>query len=236
MIKKVVNEMSISQKVQIKNYDLVAEGYAERNYNGHQGLAYKSKMVQLKEILPGDTILFAGSGPGEDALAAAKKGAHVTCIDVSERMLSICEKKFAEQELEGSFINENVMTHIGRYDAVVANFFLNVFNRKTVQAVLTHLSSLLAPDGILMIADVSPLTGNLFHRAFVYFGYLSVALPAAVVGLTALHVPYEYAHFFDGAGLRLKWEESFRKREAGPPFFKTWTAVKNEAFDQENPF
>lgn len=227
--------MNVPPKVQIKNYDLVAEKYATlnyRNYEEKQSLIFISKMVQLKEIFPGSKVLFAGSGPGEDALAAASKGAKITCIDVSERMLSICEQKFNLQALEGRFIKANVMTHTEKYDIVIANFFLNVFNRKTARAVLTHLSGLLAPEGILMIADVSPLTGNLFHRAFVYFGYLFVTLPAAVVGLTALHVPYEYAHFFDDAGLELKWEESFRRLEKGPPLFKTWAANKKEASEQ----
>lgn len=220
--------MNLFPKAQVKNYDMVAESYAEFNYQHLQGLNFMSKKAQLKEISPGAQVLFAGSGPGEDALAAAKKGAQVTCIDVSMRMLSFCEKKFNEHELPGRFINENVMNHTGLYDAVIANFFLNVFNRKTVQTVLTYLSGLLTPNGILMIADVSPLRGNLFHRALLYSMYTSMALPAAMIGLTALHVPYEYANFFDGASLKLKWEETFRKREAGPPLFKTWAAIKQE--------
>lgn len=227
--------MNVPQKVQIKNYDLVAEKYAAlnyRNYEEKQSLIFSAKMAQLKEIHSGSKVLFAGSGPGEDALAAARKGAQITCIDVSERMLSICEQKFNLLAMEGRFINADVMTHAGKYDVVIANFFLNVFNRKTARAVLAHLSGLLAPEGILMITDVSPLTGNLFHRAFVYFGYLFVTLPAAVVGLTALHVPYEYAHFFDEAGLELKWEESFRKLETGPSLFKTWAATRKEASER----
>lgn len=223
--------MSLSQKAQIKNYDLVAKVYAEFNYRNKKSLIVRSKMIELKEMSPGNTVLFAGSGPGEDALAAANKGAQVTCIDVSKRMLSICTAKFNEQGLEGRFINGNVLTHTGKYDAVIANYFLNVFNRKTAQTVLTHLSSLLAPKGILMIADVSPLKGNPLYRAFTYFSYLSVAGPVAAVGLTALHVPYEYSHFFDNAGLKLKWEETFRQLKIGPPLYKTWAAIKGEASD-----
>lgn len=226
---KAEDTMNIPQKVQIKNYDLVAKVYSELNYKDQQSLIFKSKKIQLKEIFPGNKVLFAGSGPGEDALLAARRGAQITCIDVSKRMLSFCERKFSEEGLEGSFINENVMTHTGKYDVVIANFFLNVFNRKTAQAVLTHLSGLLAPSGILLIADVSPLKGNLLHRAVVYFGYLCVTLPAAVVGLTALHVPYEYSQFFDYAGLELKWEESFRRIETGPNLFKTWAAIKKKS-------
>jgi demethylmenaquinone methyltransferase/2-methoxy-6-polyprenyl-1,4-benzoquinol methylase len=231
--KKVGYKMFLSQKVQIKNYDLVAKRYAALNYRDNQSPIFRSKTVQLNEIFPGNKVLFAGSGPGEDARAAAGKGAQVTCIDVSNRMLSICAQKFNEQALEGRFINVNVMNHTDKYDVVIANFFLNVFNRKTARAVLTHLSSLLVPQGILMITDVSPLRGNLFHRVIIFFGYLSVALPAAVLGLTALHVPYEYSHFFDAAGLELKWDESFRKRETGPPLFKTWAAIKKEAFNDK---
>ncbi len=224
--------MNIPLKMQIKNYDMVARRYAELNYKDQQSPIFRAKMAQLKEISPGNRVLFAGSGPGEDALMAARQGAQITCIDVSERMLSICEERFREQDLDGRFINANILTHTEQYDVVIANFFLNVFNRKTAQDMLTHLSGLLAPQGILMISDVSPLKGNLIHRAIIYFGYLSVALPAAVVGLTALHVPYEYARFFDAAGLNLKWEESFRRQETGPPLFKTWAAVKKASSDQ----
>lgn len=223
--------MNLPQKGQIRNYDLVAKRYTALNYNDQRSLIFRAKRVQLNEIVTGNSVLFAGSGPGEDALCAAEKGAQVTCIDVSQRMLALCEQKFTEHELKGFFIHENVMAHTGRYDVVVANFFLNVFDRRTAQAVLTHLAGLLAPQGVLMISDVSPLTGNLLHRAIVYFGYLCVALPAAMVGLTALHVPYEYAHFFDAAGLMPKWEQSFRNLETGPALFKTWAAVKRETPD-----
>lgn len=221
--------MDLSLKAQIKNYDPVAKAYAAFNYSSKQRLIIRSKMFELNEIFPGNTVLFAGSGPGEDALAAARKGARVTCIDVSTQMLSICETRFNNLGLDGRFINTNVMTHTGKYDVVVANYFLNVFNRKTAQVVLAHLSSLLAPQGVLMIADVSPLKGNPFYRAITYFSYLSVSGPAAVVGLTALHVPYEYANFFTNAGLTLKWDETFRQFKMGPPLYKTWAAIKKEA-------
>ncbi len=210
----------------IKNYDPVAGGYAYFNYKNVHSAIVRSKMIQLEEIAAGQNVLFAGSGPGEDALAAAQKGAQITCLDVSDRMLTICAQKFNENGLEGRFINANVMDHTDQYDAVIANFFLNVFDRPTVQTVLDHLATLLVPKGMLMIADVSPLRGNPLYRAITFCTYLSVAAPAALIGLTALHVPYEYNDFFGKAGIALKWETSFPNLKIGPPLYKTWAAEK----------
>ncbi len=213
-------------KTLIRNYDPVAGGYAYFNYKNVRSAIVRSKMVQLEEISTGQKVLFAGCGPGEDALAAARKGAQITCLDVSDRMLTICAQKFSENGVNGRFINENIMDHTEMYDAVIANFFLNVFDRRTVQTVLAHLAILLKPEGLLMIADVSPLKGNLLYRAITYGAYLSVAAPAALIGLTALHLPYEYKDFFGKDDIELKWETSFPNLKLGPPLYKTWAAVK----------
>jgi demethylphylloquinol methyltransferase len=209
-----------------RNYDMVARVYADYNYKKNQHAIIQSKLFQLKEISSGDKVLFAGSGPGEDSLAAAKNGAQITCVDISKEMLAICEAKFKAQTLGGRFIHQDIMEHNEIYDIVIANYFLNVFDRKTAAVVLAHLAARVKPHGMLMIADVAPPIGNPFFRAVNLLGYWSVAGPAALVGLTALHRPYEYRTFLPEAGLQLKWEEHFRLRASGPVRYKTWAAVK----------
>ena len=93
---------------------------------------------------PGDIVLYAGVGPGEDAVLAGQFGANVTCIDVAPKMLQKVESRFRAAGIPARMICGNVLDHklTGHYDIVVANFFLNVFAEDSMRAMLTHLASL----------------------------------------------------------------------------------------------
>src|SRR5690606_32798396 len=54
----------------------------------------------------------------------------------------------------------------GQYDMVVANFFLNVFDRQTMPRVLEHLVTLGKPGASIVVGDFSFPTGNVFARTF----------------------------------------------------------------------
>jgi demethylmenaquinone methyltransferase/2-methoxy-6-polyprenyl-1,4-benzoquinol methylase len=213
-------------KTNDKSYEIVASQYAEFNYHAEREAIIKSKMAELKEITPGKKVLFAGSGPGEDSLAAARIGAEITCIDLSSRMLSIAAQKFKEQNAHARFLQMDVMEHHEMYDVVIANFFLNIFDRKTTQLVLRHLASLVKPGGTLMIADLAPLEGSLLNRIFHYIMFFPFNALFALLGICAWHIPYEYGDYFADCGLKPKWQEYFRDWKFGPMLYKTWVATK----------
>ncbi|MCA9259928.1 MAG: hypothetical protein KDA61_12040, partial [Planctomycetales bacterium] len=71
----------------IRAYNLIAGVYefGARIYS--LGLIPQSKALQLPYLHSGDRVLYAGVGPGEDALAAAERGVRLTCLDRSAGML-----------------------------------------------------------------------------------------------------------------------------------------------------
>ena len=209
-----------------RSYEKVADKYAEFNYLSPERAIIRSKLVELKEVKAGMKVLFAGSGPGEDCLAAVMQGADVTCIDLSSRMLQIAADKIKERKMSARFIQGNVMDHKEDYDLVIANYFLNIFERPTMRLVLGHLASLVKPGGLLMISDVTPLGGSVFSRLIQYFYFLPVNAMFAAAHLCAWHIPYDYARYFPELGLTLKWQESFKDTKFGPMRYKTWAAHK----------
>lgn len=53
-------------------------------------------------------VLDLGSGIGTNAIQFAKAGANVTCIDLTERGISLCKKNFDLHDLSGSFYQGNI--------------------------------------------------------------------------------------------------------------------------------
>lgn len=112
------------------------------------------------------------------------------------------------------------------FDAVVANFFLNVFSRPVTESVLARLAGLIRPGGKLLIADFAPVRGNLvprvLHRAYYGTGNFLYWMK----GLCALHPIYAYADYYPQLGLKLHHTRHFRIFRRGPWIFQTTVALK----------
>jgi demethylphylloquinol methyltransferase len=138
-----------------KSYDRVARIYdaAAHLYSGGKIRALKA--AQIGALQPGQKILYAGVGDGEDAVLATNRQVSLTLLDLSQGMLDRAKSKFQALDAEGSLelICSDVLKHQrpGHYDVVVANFFLNVFTEPMMKAVLAHLATLLKPGGKLLI-------------------------------------------------------------------------------------
>lgn len=63
---------------------------------------------RMLKINKGMKIIDIGCGTGNFSIKLAKRGCHVTGIDVSEKMLKIARKKACEQKLNIDFINMDV--------------------------------------------------------------------------------------------------------------------------------
>ena len=143
-----------------KSYDRVAKLYdtAAHLYSGGQIRALKA--AQIGELQPGQRILYAGVGDGEDAVLAANRQVTLTLLDLSQGMLDRAAAKFQAVDAEGCIevVCSDVLRHErpGHYDIVVANFFLNVVYRAhDEEAVLARLATMLKPGGKLLIGDFS---------------------------------------------------------------------------------
>ena len=147
------------------DYSSVANLYDSLGHLYSGGQIAATKASQINHISTGDRVLYAGVGGGEDARLAAKAGAKVTVVDLSQAMLDRAivgfERAGVRDDIE--VICGDIMEHArhGHYDVVVANFFLNVFDTELMPQVMKHLALQLRDGGTFMIADFrrSPTRG-----------------------------------------------------------------------------
>jgi demethylphylloquinol methyltransferase len=195
-------------------------------YSG--GKIYQAKASQIGQMQRGDSVLYVGVGPGEDAILAGKHGSKVTCIDIAPKMLRQVEARFKAAGLPAEFICDDVLAHNppGRYDIVVVNFFLNVFAENGMQAMLSHLATLVKPGGKLLISDFAAPHGKRFGRTVQAWYWGVTNLFYYLLGLCAWHPIYNYPRYFDRAGLRLSQIQLFPVGRFGPQGFWAITAVR----------
>lgn len=225
-----MNQTTISQKDKAlgRNYDRAAWFYEKsaKIYSTNQIRA--SKRFQLKHIEPGQKVLYLGAGAGEDAVMAARHGADVTCIDISQGMLDQVKHKLDRESLSAELICINAydFDRTGHFDVVAANYFLNVFRRDDMARMMNHTSTFVRDGGKYLIADVSTAQGNLLAKAF-NVGYLKMAMGSFwLMGLVPWHENYDYPSFFADAGLKHEHTEYFRFAKKGPILFQSIVASK----------
>ena len=121
----------------------------------------KAHEILLEQVQDGFTILDIGCGTGKFAIAAASKGAHVTCVDASPEMLRIFRNNLSEKpELEGKIdIHEcgaaSIERILGekRFDLVTASLMLGELpppvRKKTIEAA----ANLLKEEGHFLVCD-----------------------------------------------------------------------------------
>jgi ubiquinone/menaquinone biosynthesis C-methylase UbiE len=211
-----------------RNYDRAAWFYetTAKIYSTNQ--IRSSKRFQMRYIEPGMRVLYLGAGGGEDAIMAARKGARVTCIDISAGMLDRVRRKMENENLSCELICADVFQWRPEepFDVVAANYFLNVFRRQPMSEMLVHSASFVRPGGRYLIADVALPQGNLIARAFNLF-YLKLAMASFwIIGLVPWHENYDYPAFFPQAGLQFENVEYFRLAKKGPVLFQSIAALR----------
>jgi demethylmenaquinone methyltransferase/2-methoxy-6-polyprenyl-1,4-benzoquinol methylase len=178
------------------------------------------KLAFLDQIRPGQRVLFAGAGTGEDAIAAAERGATVVAIDSSAEMV----ERLRERAGPGTAI-EIVRADVlevdrpGQFDWVISNFFLNIFQPEALRRVIGHLAAFMTHDGALVIGDFAPPVAGRVQRALQALHYY---LPVAVFRLltgTPLHRLHDYRNHLLGAGLELRETRRYRALRWGPRWY-----------------
>ncbi len=186
-------------------YDHVAWCYETIARLGSFGAIPRLKAAQLELIPPGARVLYVGAGSGEDVVSAAARGFDVTALDRSPRMLRRLSARLERVGLRAKLIEDDLLVYpaTGSYDVVVANFFLNVFDPATVEAMLLRCRQHLADGGRLVIGDFRPPGSNLARRLLYNLYYVPLNLGAWALGLCAIHPIYDYAAWFEGASFEL---------------------------------
>lgn len=172
------------------------------------GTAFDRCRISLLEtIKPGTLILFAGVGHGADAVFAARKGAKVTVVELSLAMLEQFRKN-----AEAAGLSEQIQTihgpiedfnEVNAFDVVVANFFLNVFDKGAMHRILFHLIGLVRPGGSIILGDFSYAGSDSFLAKIVKNTYWFLANGMFwALAKNPLHSIYNYPVVLRELGLK----------------------------------
>jgi len=188
----------------------------------------RAKAWQVDFVRPGDRVLYVGLGTGEDALLAARRGAVVTGIDLSPRMLRRAEDRFRAEGLTAELIQGDFREHRPKeaYDFVAANFVLDIFGPTGVQRALSHLVALVRPEGLLALADFAPPASGMLRSCLSSVYYRPINLAGWLLGLCVLHPIYDLAADFDSLGIDLLARRAFRVGARGPALYESLIGSK----------
>lgn len=202
-------------------YEAVASFYSV-------GRIAAAKRAQLAEMRPGDRVLYVGVGAGEDAVEAARLGAHLTCLDLSSAMLSRLEERLTRAGYAAEIVCGNAFDHHrpAYYDVVCANFLLNCLSEPAMRDLLAHLATLLRPGGKLFIADLALPQGGLPARTFQRCYARLANVIFWTLGLVTLHPIYDYRRHVAALGLHAVDARPFRLWRFGPIAYESLMIVR----------
>jgi ubiquinone/menaquinone biosynthesis C-methylase UbiE len=212
-------------KGRVRSYESVAWCYDEIAELYSLGRIARAKAWEVEQMRAGEAVLYAGIGGGEDALLAARCGVDVTGVDLSRAMLDRTRRRLQDEGLKAELHCVDLFDHQrSGYDAVVANFVLNVFSRENMRAALTHLAGLVRPGGRLMVADFAPPSPHPVSRWLTVAYYRPINWAAWAMGLCALHPIYDYTTELSRLGFTPRRRRDFSVVPGMPPFYATWVA------------
>lgn len=208
-----------------RSYNIVAPFYETTARWYSFGQIGASKAWQVQYLEPGDRVLYAGAGTGEDALLAARRGAKVTCVDPANKMLLRAQRRIEAEGLTVEFICNDIrgVEASASFDAVAANYLFTLFDEATMISLMEHLVAMLKPGGRFMIADVIAPRGKGLGRAVQTAHRVFGNWPYWLAGLAHLGPIREYPRYLEGAGLEVKAIEEFPLTRWGPKAF--WSIV-----------
>lgn len=132
-----------------------------------------AQLAFLSEIDPKAKVLIVGGGTGK-ILEWLPEGLalEIDYVELSKGMLD----KASSRVSHGNNIQrtcQDIRAVSGKYDFIIANFFLDCFSAKDLGAILSHLKRLIGPNGKLLVTDFYPTNAwhqrlliNSMHRFF----------------------------------------------------------------------
>ncbi|KAA9161374.1 class I SAM-dependent methyltransferase [Amycolatopsis acidicola] len=193
-------------------------------------------ILDLTGVREGTRLLEIGTGWGELALRAAKRGAHVTSLTISAEQQTLARKRVAEAGMQDrvEVLLRDYREATGSYDAVVSVEMIEAVGEEYWPAYFAALDRLLAPGGragvqaITMPHDRMVATRKSYtwmHKYIFPGGHLmSVrAFEDAVRGYTSLRVDERRGFGQHYARTLRQWRQRF---------LAAWPRITDLGFDQ----
>ena len=197
-------------------YQRIADAYS-------LGCVPHAKGRQLSFVEPGMRVLYAGVGPGSAALDAARRGADVTGIDLSPRMIDVASRRFdAAGEVAELRVDDVLAYDPDRpFDIVVANFLLDCFDDGTRSDVAQRLHGFLDRGGKVLVADTGRPRGSLMGRASWYLYHGIAYATTWIQGITPFVPVMDLDACLGDAGFAIDEHVVHRPWRGGPVLFES---------------
>lgn len=166
-------------------------------------------------LKPGGRVLEVGCGSGALTLRCARRGAQITAIDISPRMLAVARRRtsaagLAEQIqwhlMDAASATEQFEPH--SFDAIVMSLILSELDRDELRYVLAGCRRLLAGGGKLIIAD-EVVPRALPTRLLFWFVRTPLTVLTWLLTRTTTHVLRDYAALLKEAGFDSQVERTY---------------------------
>ncbi|MEJ1239126.1 class I SAM-dependent methyltransferase [Chryseolinea sp. T2] len=162
----------------LNSYESIAGVYDRLARMVYGSAIRKSQLVHLKELKQSNEILILGGGTGWflEELLKVNSSATVLYLEASEKMIAMAKKKISDADSRRvSFVHgtEKAVFQIDHFDAVVINFFADMFPSDELYQVIGRLRDVLKPGGRLLCTDFVNDTAwqaMLLRVMYIFFG------------------------------------------------------------------
>ena len=185
------------------------------------------RLLDATRVQAGSTVLEIGTGWGELAIRAARRGARVTSLTLSREQADLARKRIASEGLSGSVdvLIRDYRRSSGTYDAVVSVEMIEAVGERWWPTFFRTLEARLAPNGrvglqsILMRHDgmVAARNSWTWIHKYIFPGGLipSVeAIDSTVASHTGLQALERYHFGMSYAETLRRWRRKFDEEEA----------------------
>ena len=162
-------DLGLADQAPANDYDSFAEAYAaETEANLINGYYTRPAILDLAGDVAGRRILDVGCGAGPVLEALRDRGAFVTNVDPSAKMLELARQRLGDgTALQQADLRDPLPFPDGAFDDVIACLVLHYLQDWT--APLAELRRVLAPGGRLIVAVNHPFVYKLAHPDGDYF-------------------------------------------------------------------
>lgn len=173
-----------------------------------------AEKYHLGEIESGDSLLILGGGTGK-VLEFLPSGCKVTYLELSDKMISRARLRDFRGDIKFMHADFLELEPTGKYDLIIASFFLDVFNEEKLEFACHKIRSMLKPEGYLIVTDFDP-NGNLIDKMLLKIMHLFFKL---VSGLESNRLK-DISGYLRNCGFRISKEKYFKSRNIFSNIFK----------------